>query len=324
VNTSDSSISSPLEADLDVPSAALGREVLSASRNRFKIWLKALRVHQYAKNTLVFLPMLAGHVLSWVVLRQACLAFFAFSAAASAIYLVNDLVDIEDDRAHPTKKFRPLAAGQINVFQALSVGTVLLVCSAGLSFLLPYRFGVTLLGYLALTMAYSFWLKRKILIDVVLLALLYEIRVIAGGFATGIELSSWLLGFCVFVFASLALMKRYTELLVRLDANLPEARNRGYHKEDLPIIAALAAATGVNAVTVLGLYIDSPRVALLYRHPHWLWGVCPLMLFLISRALLVAHRREMDDDPLVWAMRDRVCRIGGLMFVGIAMVAAFV
>lgn len=168
--------------------------------------------------------MLAGHVLNWPMLREACLAFVAFSAAASAIYLFNDLVDIEDDRLHPVKKNRPLAAGEIGVVQALAVDIVLLAFSGGLSILLPYRFAVTLVGYLALTTSYSFWLKRKILIDVVLLALLYEIRVIAGGYATGGEMSSWLLGFCAFVFASLALMKRYTKLLVRLDANLPEPR----------------------------------------------------------------------------------------------------
>lgn len=304
-------------------SVAAESEVLPTPSNRFKVWLKALRVHQYAKNALVLLPMLAGHVLNGSTLLQACLAFVSFSAAASAIYLVNDLVDLEDDRLHPTKKNRPLAAGEIGVFQALAAGVLLLAFSGSLAVLLPYKFAVTLLVYLALTTSYSFFLKRKILVDVVLLALLYEIRVVAGGYATGIELSNWLLGFCVFVFTSLALIKRYTELLVRLDAGLPEARNRGYRKEDLPIIAALAAATGVNAVTVLGLYIDSPRVSLLYHHPQWLWGVCPLMLFLISRALLVAHRREMDDDPLVWALRDRVCRIGGALFVAIVSVAAF-
>jgi 4-hydroxybenzoate polyprenyltransferase/phosphoserine phosphatase len=304
-------------------SVAADSEVLAPPRDQLKIWLKALRVHQYAKNMLVFLPMLAGHALNWSTFLDACLAFVAFSAAASAIYLVNDLVDLEDDRLHPTKKRRPLAAGELGVFHALAAGFLLLAFSFSLCALLPYRFGATLVFYLALTTSYSFFLKRKILVDVVLLALLYEIRVVAGGYATGIELSNWLLGFCVFVFTSLALIKRYTELLVRLDAGLPEARNRGYRKEDLPIIAALAATTGLNAVTVLGLYIDSPQVLLLYHHPQWLWAVCPLMLFLISRALLVAHRREMDDDPLVWALRDRVCRIGGALFAGIVAAASF-
>ncbi|MBB3257993.1 4-hydroxybenzoate polyprenyltransferase/phosphoserine phosphatase [Paraburkholderia bannensis] len=304
-------------------SVALDSEVLPTSSNRFRVWRKALRVHQYAKNVLVFLPMLAGHMLDWQIFFEACVAFVAFSATASAIYIINDLVDLEDDRLHPTKKHRPLAAGEIGVFHALAVGVLLLVLGSALAVALAPKFALTLLAYFALTTSYSFFLKRKILIDIVVLALLYEMRVIAGGYATGIELSNWLLGFCVFVFASLALIKRYTELLVRLDAGLPEARNRGYRKEDLPIISALAAATGLNAVTVLGLYIDSPRVSLLYHHPQWLWGTCPLMLFLISRALLVAHRREMDDDPLVWALRDRVCRIGGALFVAIVMIAAF-
>lgn len=296
-------------------------ETLHAPGLTLKVWLRALRVHQYAKNALIFLPMLAAHALTLDVLLKCLLAFVAFSMAASAIYLVNDMIDIVHDRAHPSKKNRPIPAGLISIGQAVMAVPVLLGASALISFFLPYQFALVLLGYLVLTTAYSFWLKRKMLIDVVVLALLYSARVYAGAEATGIALSDWLLAFCLFAFTSLALVKRYTELLVRLDRQLPDATNRNYRKDDLPIIAALAAGCGLNTVTVLALYVSSPEVALHYRNPHLLWLLCPLLLFLMSRALMMAHRRLMHDDPIVWAMRDRVCR-QGIVAVGVIFVVA--
>ncbi len=220
------------------------------------------------------------------------------------------MIDIADDREHPSKKLRPLASGTMSIRSALTSVPVLLLVSAAIAALLPPLFMVTLIIYLVLTTAYSFWLKREMLVDVVVLSLLYSLRVCAGGAATGIALSGWLLAFCLFVFTSLALMKRYTELVVRIDRKLPDAANRNYRKDDLPVIASLAAATGCNAVTVLALYVASPEVALLYRRPQILWLLCPLLLFLMGRALLQAHRRQMHDDPIVWAMQDRVSQMG--------------
>ena len=297
-------------------------EDLSRRRARLKVWSKALRVHQYAKNALIFVPMIVGHVINPATILQACLAFLAFSAAASAVYLVNDLVDLSDDRLHPTKKCRPFASGELSIPEGLLAVPLLLVFSAAIAAFLPLAFAAVLGAYLVLTTAYSFWLKRKLLVDVVLLALLYSVRVVAGGCATGIALSNWLIGFCVFVFTSFALIKRYTELLVRLDADLPDPRNRGYRKSDLPVIATLAAATGANSVTVLGLYISSPQVVALYRQPQLLWLLCPLIMFLMSRALMIAHRREMHDDPVVWALTDRVCRVAGVLAVGVMAAAS--
>lgn len=285
-------------------------EPLSVPRAGVAVWLRGLRVHQYAKNALIFLPVIAGHALHLRTVAAALLAFLAFSLAASAVYLVNDMIDVADDRAHPTKKHRPLASGLISIRQALTMVALLLLSSAAICLLLPPLFALVLGVYLVLTTAYSVWLKRKMLIDVVVLSLLYNARVCAGGAATHIILSSWLLAFCLFVFTSLALIKRYTELLVRIDRQLPDASNRNYRKDDLPVIVGLAAATGCNAVTVLALYIASPEVTLMYAQPQILWLLCPLLLFLMSRTLLVAHRRQMHDDPVVWAMRDRTCRIG--------------
>ena len=161
------------------------------------------------------------------------------------------------------------------------------------------------------------------LIDVILLALLYTARVYAGSAATAIPPSDWLLAFCLFAFTALALMKRYTELLMRIDNQLPDATNRNYRKDDLPVIASLAAAAGVNMVMVFALYTQSPEVALMYRHPHVLWLLCPLLLYLISRALLMAHRRLMHEDPVVWALKDRICRIGIVVAGAIISAAAF-
>ncbi len=288
-------------------------ELLPSRKLGVGTWLRALRVHQYSKNALIFLPVLAAHATASGTILQAALAFIAFSAAASAIYLVNDLIDLSDDRGHPTKSRRPLAAGQLSIGYALVASAILIAISLGLATALPAQFALVLLSYLVMTTSYSFWLKRKPLADVVLLALLYSVRVVAGSAATGIALSNWLLGLCMFAFTSLALVKRYSELLMRHDKNLPDARNRGYRKDDLPVILAIAAATGANAVTILGLYISSPQVLLMYPHPKILWLLPPLLLYLIARALLVAHRREMNDDPVIWMLKDRISRVGLIM-----------
>jgi 4-hydroxybenzoate polyprenyltransferase len=159
------------------------------------------------------------------------------------------------------------------------------------------------------------------LVDVVTLAMLYTTRVIAGSVASGIEPSEWLLAFSLFVFACLALIKRYTELTLRLDRNLPDTSRRNYRKDDLVILATLAAATGTNAVTVFAFYVTSPAVAELYSNPQLLWLICPLLLYLLGRALMVSHRREMHDDPVVWALRDRICRLGLIVASLIALAA---
>ncbi|ACI50547.1 UbiA prenyltransferase [Gluconacetobacter diazotrophicus PA1 5] len=280
-------------------------EILDKPPQSLKTWARALRVHQYAKNVLVFLPALAAHAFSLTVLLQSCAAFLAFCASASAIYLVNDLVDLRDDRSHPTKKRRPLASGRVSIHAALAAIPILGLCAIALCLFLPLIFSVTLFGYVVLTTGYSFWLKRKKLGDVVGLALLYTARLVGGAAATGIVLSEWILAFSLFVFTSLALIKRYTELLTRLDANLPDSSSRDYKKDDLVVLASLAAASGTNAVTVFSLYIASDSVKATYRHPDMLWLLSPILLFLLGRVLIVAHRRHMHDDPVIWALRDR-------------------
>ncbi|WP_439359243.1 UbiA family prenyltransferase [Bradyrhizobium sp. DASA03007] len=279
------------------------------SRVSLKTWAKALRIYQYAKNTLVFVPALTAHQLNLSTLGYALLAFMAFSACASGAYLMNDLLDLAADRQHPTKRHRALAAGDLPISSALSAIPALWLFAlvAGLC-ISPLFLGV-LGAYLVTTIAYSLALKRKMLVDVVTLAGLYSLRIIAGAVGVGVVLSEWLLIFSLFVFTSLALIKRFSELSMRESAGLADPSNRDYRITDLHVIAAMAAASAMNAVTVFSLYVSSSAVTPLYSRPWMLWLLNPLLLYWFGRALMMAHRREMPDDPILYAFRDGPSRI---------------
>ena len=285
-------------------------EIVQCRKSGVRDWLRALRIHQYTKNLLIFVPLLAGHSLSPSQWLAAFVMFVAFCLAASSAYLLNDLLDLEADRQHPTKFARPLACGAISSKAALVAIPILLLLAAAISIMISPLCLLVVGGYLLLTLSYSLYLKRRMLVDVVALAMLYTVRLIAGSVASGIAPSEWLLAFSLFVFTCLALIKRYTELALRLDRNLPDTSHRNYRKDDLVILATLAAATGTNAVTVFAFYVTSPAVSELYSNPPVLWLICPLLVYLLGRALMVSHRREMHDDPVVWALRDRICRLG--------------
>lgn len=304
--------------------AASGTDVgiIEPSGGDAKAWLKLVRVHQWVKNTLVFVPLLTAQKFEITALAAEIGAFFAFSFAASAVYLLNDLVDLEADRKHPSKKRRPLAAGTLPVRAALPVAVLLVLIAFAAALVIAPLFAGVLLGYLALTTAYTFFLKRKMLIDVVALALLYTIRVVGGAAAISVPVSEWLLAFSMFIFTSLALIKRHVELAARLDADLPDPSNRNYRKSDLSIVATLAAAAGFNAVTVFALYISSDTVRRLYRHPEALWLVCPILMYWLGRTLMIAHRRMMDDDPIFFALRDRNSLLAFVLIAAIMVVAA--
>ncbi len=222
--------------------------------------MKLLRVHQWAKNTLVLVPLVTAQHFDLVSLSKVIGAFSAFSLAASATYILNDLVDLDADRKHPSKRQRPLAAGTVPVFAAMFVALLLLVVALGGALAIAPLFAAVLVGYLLLTTVYTFFLKRKMMVDIVVLASLYTIRVIGGAAAISVPVSEWLLIFSMFIFMSLALMKRYVELAARIDNDLPDPSNRNYRKSDLGIVAALAAAAGFNAVTIFALYVSSDRV----------------------------------------------------------------
>ena len=288
-------------------------------------WRKALRLHQWLKNLLIFVPLLAAHQLTaFTTFAQATLAFILFGICASSVYLLNDLLDLNDDRHHPTKKDRPFAAGALSVKHGLMLFPVLL----GFAFLtslvfLPIKFTAVLLSYYCLTLLYSFVLKRFIAIDVIVLAMLYTIRIIAGAAATNLQLTFWILAFSMFIFLSLALVKRYAELLeARNRGQLSQARGRGYYPDDLEMISSLGASSGYLSVMVLALYIREPHIAMHYQHPKILWLCCPLLLLWITRVWMLTHRGLMHDDPVVFAIKDKLSLLIGALFMAAFWMAA--
>jgi 4-hydroxybenzoate polyprenyltransferase len=282
-------------------------------------WLKALRVHQWIKNVLVFLPLLAAHrVFDPKAILSAILAFICFDLCASSVYVTNDLLDLNADRQHRRKKHRPFAAGSIPIYQGPLAACLLLLAAFLLAWLLTPAFVLMLLGYYVLTTAYSFKFKRVVMLDVVVLALLYTTRILAGAIAIQSRPSFWLLAFSMFIFLSLAMTKRYTELLAAQQSDNLKAAGRGYEVQDLPLIQSLGGASGYLSVLVLALYIDSTASHSLYRHPHYLWLLCPLLLYWVSRTWAIAHRGLMHDDPVVFAIMDNVSRI--LLLIAAAVV----
>jgi 4-hydroxybenzoate polyprenyltransferase len=298
-------------------------ESLSCSKPRIRDWLHLIRVHQYVKNLLIFVPPLAAHALHFDTIARSTTAFVAFCACASAVYLENDLIDLKADRAHPSKRKRPLASGQIKLQHALVAAPILLFLSFALALSISVRFVGVLAVYLLLTSAYSLFIKRKMIADAVALALLYSIRVVAGSVATDLVLSEWLLGFSLFVFTSLALVKRFTELTTHLDNNSPGPLNRNYTTPDLPVVAALAAASALNAITVFALYISSDAVRALYVHPEVLWLACPILIYWFARLLVLANRRLISDDPIVFAVKDQNSWSVAALILVLMLIASF-
>ncbi|MFC0397214.1 UbiA family prenyltransferase [Paraburkholderia rhizosphaerae] len=269
--------------------------------------LKEMRVHQWVKNVLIFVPMLTAHRFTdWHAVLAACIAFASFSLCASSVYLLNDMLDLDADRRHERKRNRPFASGNLSLSFGIVMTVLLLASGAALALLLPWHFGAVLAAYMAATVAYSFSLKRMALIDVFMLACLYTVRVIAGGAATDIVLSYWLILFCVPIFLSLAMVKRYVELESILRQGKMEAAGRGYITQDMSILRSFGTSSAYLAVLVLALYLNSPEMSALYRHPQMLWAVFALTLYWVSRIWLFAFRGQMHDDPIVFTFKDRV------------------
>lgn len=279
--------------------------IFEADKPDFKTYAKACRLHQWVKNVLVFAPLIAGHKLGAEWFIPAIAAFFAFGLCASSVYLLNDMLDLDSDRQHPTKRNRPLAAGKLPILNGLLLVPILLVSAFVIALQLPLMFALTLAFYLVVTTAYSLLLKRVAMLDVIVLAALYTLRIIGGAFAADVELSFWLLAFSMFVFLSLAIIKRYTELLtMKQQQKTGKARGRGYEVDDLPLLASLGGAAGYLSVLVLALYLNSDAVRVIYEHTSRLWALCPVFLLWISRIWMAAHRGRMDDDPIVFALKD--------------------
>jgi len=291
--------------------------------SRARAIARVLRPHQWAKNALVVLPLVlapARPTLHQIV--SAVLAGVAFSLCASAGYVFNDLVDVEADRTHRTKRGRPFASGDLPVAFGPPLLLTLIVASVVIAWRsLPLGFMVMLALYLVLTLSYSSLFKSKLVVDVVVLAWLYTHRVLAGGIATGITVSSWLLAFTMFIFTSLAFAKRYVELRLATDSG--SLKSRGYKTGDLEMVASMGPAAGYMAVLVFCLYVDSNVVAERYRMPVVLWFVAPVLLYWVSRVWFLAHRGQMHDDPVKFALVDTRSWICAIVIVLVATLARF-
>ena len=267
--------------------------------------VRALRPYQWAKNLLLFVPLAMAHeARNTHKLAAVGLAFVAFCLAASAGYIINDIRDIANDRQHPTKRNRPFAAGQLSVATGILMVALMLAGACALSWRLVGRQFTYALGvYLLVTLAYSLDLKRRLLLDVITLAGLYTLRLIAGGLAAPVEVSPWLLAMSMFLFLSLAFAKRYSELLQQ-DTGAEQLKGRNYTPSDLGIIESVGPASGYMAVLVLTLYINGGTKHDLYRHPQFLWMICPVFLYWITRVWFLARRKVLLEDPLLFALRD--------------------
>ncbi len=304
--------SSPIEREFESPAAGL------------KMWLRAIRIHQWVKNTLVFVPLLTSFSLfNPAQLELAMVAFLAFSCIASATYLVNDLFDLDSDRAHPRKQFRPLASGVVRIPQALLAAFLLMIVSVLLSSLLGQRFCALLAGYVVLTSTYTWLLKRYVVADVLVLACLYTLRILAGAAAIGVAISSWLLAFSAFIFFGLALVKRCAELVALESAGRTGADGRDYNVQDLKVLWPLGIGASLCSVVVFGLFISSPEVASRYASPHLIWIAALGLMYWLSRLWIKTGRGEMHDDPLVYALRDRASRLTVLAMTLVTLVAYF-
>lgn len=315
------------EAGVERRAVAQGnvKQVIKSNSAGLSHWIKALRLHQWMKNVLIFVPVLAGHQLTNLLLiSQGILAFLLFGLCASSVYLLNDLLDLADDRHHVSKRHRPFASGRLSIKAGLVVFPVLLIAAfVGALALMPWQFAAVLAAYYVLTLAYSLSLKRHMAIDVISLAILYTIRIIAGAAATGLELTFWILAFSMFIFLSLALVKRYAELReARKKGHTEKTRGRGYYPDDLEMISSLGASSGYLAVMVLALYIHDQATNALYAHPQVIWLACPLLLFWITRIWMLTHRGQMHDDPVVFAVRDRISLVVGALFGLVFWIAA--
>ncbi len=282
--------------------------------------LKLLRPHQWVKNVLVFLPLLLAHQLKdlhrWVAVL---LAFLAFSLCASSVYVINDLLDVEADRLHRSKRRRAFASGRVPLAYGPPLIVALLGATAGLCAFTPQRFGLALAVYFFLSLGYSLFWKARLLVDVMILAILYTMRILGGGAAANVLVSPWLLAFSIFLFLSLAFAKRYTELTALELAAEKKIKGRGYVVEDLRIIEGIGPASGYIAVMVLALYINGDSVSRFYPTPILLWMLCPLLLYWITRIWFMASRRYLEDDPIVFALKDKnswyVVIVGALLII---------
>ena len=289
-------------------------------RSGLRAFIKAIRVHQWAKNTLIFLPLLLAHRIDTPTVLAALIAFGCFSLCASATYIVNDLLDIEADRLHPRKRKRTFASGDLSAAIGLAISTAFLAASfTGAFLLLPHGFLRWLVLYLVMTLAYSLALKRIVILDVVVLSTLYTLRMLAGSAATLTYISPWLAAFAVFIFLSLAMVKRFSELQNVRSAGTQLLNGRGYLLNDIEQIRSFGTSSAFASVVVFSVYIGQAETQSLYHHHERMWLMTPLMILWLCRVWLLASRGELDEDPVVFALTDRMSLLMGVGAVVIAL-----
>jgi 4-hydroxybenzoate polyprenyltransferase/phosphoserine phosphatase len=284
---------------------------------------RALRVHQWAKNALIFLPLLLAHAVGVASMLQSVLAFFSFSLVASSTYIVNDLLDLASDRSHASKRRRPFAAGDLSAVFGLGLATSLLVGGLVISLLLPAKFLGWLLVYGCVTLAYSLYFKRVVLVDVIILSALYTLRILAGAAAAQVAVSHWMAAFSIFFFFSLALVKRFSELENLRASGAAPSNGRGYLVHDMEQLRAFGTSSAFASIVVFTLYINNSAVRQLYHHPQRLWLLTPMLIWWLSRVWLRASRGQMHEDPVIFALTDRASLLAGVMIFLIALSAAF-
>jgi 4-hydroxybenzoate polyprenyltransferase len=289
---------------------------------KFWAFVQAMRVYQWAKNLLIFVPLLLSHsVTNFQKLSTSLEAFGAFCLAASAIYIVNDLLDLDSDRQHVRKRRRPFASGTVTISQGLLLAIVLLAISFLVCLRLPVLARAMLAMYLVTSVAYSLVLKRMVFLDVITLAGLYTVRLMFGGLAARIVISPWTLAFSIFFFLSLATCKRLSELRAGGMENHGPLPGRAYSQTDLSSLTSIATSSAYVAMLILALYVNSPEVIALYRRPRLLWLLVPVLTYWVSRMIMKANRGDMHDDPIVFAFGDRSSRIAGLVVAAIVVAA---
>jgi 4-hydroxybenzoate polyprenyltransferase len=284
------------------------RQVFAVKRPALATWVRALRGHHWSKNLLLFLPLALAHRFSLHALALTAVGFVLFGMCASGLYVLNDLLDLHSDRGHPWKRNRPFAAGEISIGEGLLIAFVLVVGSLGEGFLLDVGFGLALAGYAVLTMWYSLHLKKIVLLDAFVLSSFYCIRIFAGALITWVPLSHWFLAFSLFFFLSLAMAKRYSELVHAEGLVERGESGRGYLGRDREVLMGFGIASSFSAIVVFSLYVHSPEVLALYRSPEPLLLLAPIILYWLSRVWLKAHRGELHDDPITLALRDPASR----------------
>jgi|TARA_R110000868_G_scaffold5065_24_gene31375 4-hydroxybenzoate polyprenyltransferase len=291
----------------------------STQKTPLLAFLKALRPHQWAKNGLIFVPLMTAHAFSVDALGVALLAFVCFCLVASGTYLINDLLDIQDDRQHPSKCKRPFAAATLDPLTG--IWSALLLVAVGVLLgvmLLPPLFVLSLIAYLVITLAYSLVLKSMMAVDVITLTVLYTLRIVAGSVAIETEPTFWILTFSLFIFLSLALVKRFAELQqARNKGETGKSAGRGYYPSDMEMVAAMGVGNGYLSILFFALYIQDAATIVLYSHPQWLWLICPVLMYWVTRLWLLTHRGEMHDDPVVFAIKDKVSLVTLLMIMAV-------